>query len=705
MQERSQQPELPTAPGWRLAVDTGGTFTDVVAMDRNGRIVVHKLLSSPSDYSHAIVGGASKVLSDNDIPAAGVRLFVHATTVATNAILAHKGARTAVVTTRGFRDVLEMRRLSMPRLYDLNYAKPPPLAPRELRFEVDERVDHRGEVVRMLDEGSVAAVRDEMLSAGVESVAVALLHSYANPTHELRVAELLAEASDWGISTSSTILPQIEEYRRTSTATINAYVKPVVSRYLESLEQRLRPLGIEAQILVMQSNGGVMSADLAHEMPAMIVESGPAAGVVGAQKLAGSIGVPDLITFDMGGTTAKASLIERGGIMHTAEYEVGAGVSSSSILDLGRGYLLGVPAISIAEVGAGGGSVAWIDAGGVMQVGPHSAGARPGPVGYGLGGQDPTVTDANLILGYLNPSQLAGGGIQVDIELCRDVLTRKLARPLRMTLEEAALGVHRIANANMKKALRAVTVERGRDPSQFSMLAFGGSGPVHGATLAEELKIREVIVPSAAGLFSAFGLLFADLTHHVTQTYFHRLGDVDWAELARAVEQLRARASEVLAAQHAAGREVSIVVSGDVRYVGQTHELQVPLSEAADRLRDRDAVTRAFTDEYEIRYGHSLPGAELEVVNLRATATLPRAAEVEWPRFSHSDRSDDTRRCFFADEGFVTSAVIGRSALGAGPVPGPAVIEEYDSTTVVPPGWTAALDRHGNIRLRFKEEQ
>ncbi len=696
-----KQPNQPEGNPWRLAVDTGGTFTDLVMMDEAGTIAVHKVPSSPSDYARAIVEGAAHLLNKYQIASEDVLQLIHGTTVPTNAILEQKGARTALVTTRGFRDVLEIRRLSMPKLYDLGYVKPPPLVPRELRFEVAERLDHRGEVVLPVDEDSVSSVCTALRETGVESVAITLLHSYANPAHEKRVEDLLAAGGSWHISRSSRILPQIEEYRRASTTVINAYIKPVVSAYLQSLREKLAAAGINGQILVMQSNGGVMTAELASEMPVMIVESGPAAGVVGAAKLAETIGLSNLITFDMGGTTAKASLIEQGAVAQATEYEVGASVSSGTVLDLGRGYLLGVPSISIAEVGAGGGSLAWIDSGGVMQVGPGSAGASPGPICYGLGGEQPTVTDANMILGYLNPDELAGGGIKVDLERCRHFFSRNLAEPLGLSPEEAALGVHRIANANMQKTIRAVTVERGRNPAQFAMLAFGGSGPVHGATLASSLKIGEVIVPAAAGLFSALGLLFSDLSHHVTLTYFHKLGTLNWDGLGATVEDLRGEAAAILASEHIAPDQISVRVSADLRYVGQAHELQLTLSNAKGELIARSHLVAAFTERYRGRYGHALPDGDLEIVNLRAEARRSNPGTAEWPRLGDGrHKRSSSRRCYFADLGFVTTSILGRRDLSHDPRVGPLIIEEYDSTTVVPPGWIAQLDDHGNIRLQ-----
>jgi N-methylhydantoinase A len=685
----------------RIAADTGGTFTDLVMIDSTGCLTVRKILSTPPDYAQGIVAGTRQLLELNALDAHSVDQVVHGTTVATNTILEHKGARTALITTKGFRDVLELRRLSMPVLYDLTYVKPTPLVPRDLRFEVDERLGATGTVCQPLVEAEVQILIERLRDADVESVAVALLHSYANSAHEQAIEDLLRAAdAGWDISRSSEILPQIEEYKRTSTATINAYIKPVVRRYLASLERELAEMGLDCPILVMQSNGGVMTARQAQARPVTIVESGPAAGVVAAATLSRLIGEDDVITFDMGGTTAKAAMIEDGAVSRTLEYEIGAGLTSGTLLDLGRGYLLGVPAIQVAEVGAGGGSLAWIDAGGVMQVGPESAGASPGPVCYGNGGDRPTVTDANMVLGYLNPRSLAGGGIEVDLQRCQDVFARSVAQPLGFGLEEAALGVHRIANANMQKAIRAVTVERGRDPSRYSMLAFGGNGPVHGATLADALKIERVIVPPAAGLFSALGLLFADLTFESVRSVLEDLETLDWQALESTVAELRGGTTGELLAQRSTAGGIRVRVAADMRYRGQNHELQIPIADEDDRLVDLAELRRRFGDEYTLQYGHRLDDTEIEIVNLRAIARQIGASTQQWPRTDGGEPPPErSRQAYFADTGFVSTSVIARANLRGAGRGGPLIIEDYDTTTVVPPRWNAELDDYSNIVL------
>src|SRR5687767_2684513 len=423
---------------WRIGIDIGGTFTDIVVLGERGELVTAKVPSTPANYGDAIVAGLRALFADGVDPAQ-VGELIHGTTIATNTILEKKGARTGLLTTEGFRDVLEIRRLRMPRLYDLGYEKPPVLVERDRRLEVRERIDHRGEVVRPLDEAQAAAAIDALLATGVESVAVCLINAYASGRHEQRMKSLLRErAPALPVALSSEVLPEIREYERTSTTVVNAYVLPVVERYLRALEGSLRALGVRAPLLVMQSNGGTMGADAAVALPTHIIESGPAAGVVGARELAKALGLRDVLTFDMGGTTAKASIIEGGDVSRVPEMDVGAGINLGGRLLKGGGYHVRVPAIDIAEVGAGGGSLVWIDAGGGLRVGPESAGAVPGPVCYGTGGTVPTVTDANVVLGFLNPDHLVGGALRLDHEKAARALTDAIARPLGLEAAAAA---------------------------------------------------------------------------------------------------------------------------------------------------------------------------------------------------------------------------------------------------------------------------
>ena len=500
----------------------------MVALTEGGRAAVVKVASTPDDYGRGVLHGLAEALAELDLSAAGVAEIVHGFTVATNAILEGKGAEMALITTEGFRDVLEIARLRVPRLYDLAYRKPPPLVERRLRLEVRERVDARGRVVVPLDAGDVERAAAAVRGAGVSSVAVCLLHSYANPEHERRIGEALRAAlPDLDVSLSCELLPEAREYERTSTTVINGYVRPVVARYLQRLVAELRRAGTAAPVSVMQSNGGLMPVELAARKPMYCIESGPAAGVIGAAEIGARLGEADLISFDMGGTTAKASIVEGGRVLLASECEVGGGMNAGHRLLRGAGYVLRVPAIDIAEVSAGGGSIAWVDRAGGLQVGPRSAGAVPGPVCYGTGGTEPTVSDADVALGFLNPEHLLGGTFPIAAGRARTALRERLAAPAGLTETEAAWGVHTLANVKMGGALRAVSSERGRDPRRFAMIAFGGSGPVHAAGLAASLGIGRVIVPPSPGVFSAFGLLFAEVEHHFVQTLNQPLAALD----------------------------------------------------------------------------------------------------------------------------------------------------------------------------------
>src|SRR5712672_1734817 len=465
---------------YRVGVDIGGTFTDIVFLGEHGERLTKKVPSTVDNYATAIVNGIEELIREQGLDADIVELL-HGTTVASNAILELKGARTGLITTHGFRDVLEIRTLRMPRLYDLSWTKPPPLVERHLRVEVDERVNAKGEVERPLAEADVAAI------------AVCLIHSYANPVHEQLVKKVAARiAPSLTLCISSEVLPEIKEYERTSTTVINAYVRPVIERYLSSLTAELARIGVEAPLLLMQSNGGLTTARAAALTPGNIIESGPAAGVVGVQALARQIGIEKAISFDMGGTTAKASIVENGELTRALEYSVGGGVMIGSRLLSGAGYTLKVPAIDLAEVGAGGGSIIWIDAGGALQIGPQSAGASPGPACYDIGGTEPTLTDANVVIGYINPEHLVGGAVKLNAAKSHSAIDQRIARPLGMSLEAAAWGAYLIAASNMIRAIKAVSSERGRDPREYVLVAFGGNGPLFAAAMAQALQIRRV---------------------------------------------------------------------------------------------------------------------------------------------------------------------------------------------------------------------
>src|SRR5256885_787610 len=564
---------------FRAGVDIGGTFTDIVLLGDRGERYTKKVSSTVDDYARAITEGVAELLAEIGGEARGIAELLHGTTVASNAILEHKGAKTGLITTKGFRDVLEIRNLRMPRLYDMSWTKPPPLVPRRLRVEIDERVNAQGGIDRPLDEASVERAVRFLVDESIEAIAVCLLHSYLNPAHELRVKEIVSRlAPDVTLCVSAQVLPVINEYERSSTTVINGYVRPIVERYLNRLIGEVKRIGIDAPLLLMQSNGGLTTANAAAVTPMHIIESGPAAGVVGVQALTRLVGIDKAISFDMGGTTAKASLIENGELTRATEYQVGAGIVLGSRLLSGAGYTLKVPAIDLAEVGAGGGSILWIDAGGALRIGPHSAGAVPGPVCYDQGGTEPTVTDANVVLGYINPAQLVGGALKLNAAKARTVIADRIARSLGMSVEEAAYGAHLIAASNMIRALKAVSSERGRDPRDYALVAFGGNGPGFAAGVARELPIPPALVPPSAGVFSSFGLLYAEVEYYFTRTRKRLLRALDPAEAQDIIEGLEAEARARLSEDGFAPERIELRRSASLHYQGQSFELRVPLA-------------------------------------------------------------------------------------------------------------------------------
>jgi N-methylhydantoinase A len=695
------------ADSFRAGIDIGGTFTDIVVLADNGERYTRKIPSSVDDYARAIIDGLAALLDEIGAAPDAIAELLHGTTVASNAILEHNGARTGLITTRGFRDVLEIRNLRMPRLYDMSWTKPAPLVERRLRVEVDERINARGGIDRPLDEGSVERAVGFLVGEGVEAIAVCLLHSYLNPQHELRVKEIAARlAPQVALSVSAEVLPVINEYERTSTTVINAYVRPVVEHYLGRLGGGLRSAGVAAPLLLMQSNGGLTTAEAAAATPMHIIESGPAAGVVGAQALARRIGVKNVISFDMGGTTAKASLIEDGELTRAAEYQVGAGIVLGSRLLSGAGYTLKVPAIDLAEVGAGGGSILWIDSGGALRVGPHSAGASPGPVCYGEGGKDPTVTDANVVLGYLNPAHLVGGALRLDAEKASAAIAERIARPLGIGVAEAAYGAHLIAASNMIRALKAVSSERGRDPRQYALVAFGGNGPIFAAGMSGAMQMPLVLIPPSAGVFSAFGLLYAEVEYHFARTRKLLLRMAAAGELQAIVDALEAEARARLTADGFGPDRIEIRRAASLHYQGQSFELRVPL--ASGRL-DRAALTsleEAFGAEHERTYGHRAGAEEpVELVGIeivgRGISQAPRAGFAAAASLAPDVLiTEPHRSAYFGPEtGWRDAALFNRRDLRT-PRRGPCIVEEYDATCLVPPGWTADLDAYGDITMR-----
>ena len=677
----------------RVAVDIGGTFTDATLIDEaTGHVAIAKTLTTPADPSEGFMAAVERAVREAGVTARDVTFVVHATTVATNAIIEGKVARSGFVTTEGFRDLLEIGRQVRPTLYDPQFEKPRPLVPRDRAVGVVERLGPKGEVLTPLDERSVRDAAALLARERVESVAVCLLHAYVNPAHERRVGEILAEELPGvPVSLSSEVAPEFREYLRASTTVINAVVRPVVGRYLERIERRLAEAGIGAKLLVMQSSGGVFGADAAARRPVFMVESGPAAGVIAAAHLGAGIGRPDILSFDMGGTTAKVGLIRDGRPSVTKDYQVGAhagaGIGGMSL----AGYPVRTPVVDLVEIGAGGGSIAWVDSGGLLRVGPRSAGADPGPVCYRRGGVEPTVTDANVVLGRLNPSYFLGGELELDVDAARRAIEERCARPLGLSLVEAANGIVEIANAAMVNALHLISVQRGYDPRDFLLVAFGGAGPVHANALARDAEMPTVLVPRSPGIFSATGLLATDLKRDAARTIMRRLEELDPAELEHAFAELERAGAKELAAEGVAPDRIEFVRQLDLRYVGQSYELTVP---AGDDLPAR------FHAEHDRTYGFSAETEPVECVGVR----LQTVGRIAKPPLRTLERGDApppkaTRRVYFAEAGgYVDCAVHDRYALPAGArLAGPAVVEELDSTTIVHPSYTARVDDVGNI--------
>jgi N-methylhydantoinase A len=688
------------AKSYRLGVDVGGTFTDLVLVAPDGRALTRKVLSTTANYAEAIISGTTALLADAGLLPSVVGDVIHGTTVATNAILERRGARTGLITTAGFRDLLEIGRLRLARLYDLDFERPAPLVSRRLRLEVGERMSHLGEVVTALDRESVEQAVDRLAGDGVESIAICLLHAYANPAHEQVVGAIVRErAPSLALTLSSDILPEMREFERTSTAVTNAYVMPVMARYLEALERELGRVGLPGPLLVMQSNGGVMTAEHGRRRPVHVIESGPAAGVIATAALARRIGEGNVISIDMGGTTAKASVIEGFEIKRTGEFEIGGSMSQGSRLYKGSGYLLRVPAIDIAEVGAGGGSIVSVDGAGALHVGPRSAGAVPGPVCYGLGGTEATLTDANVCLGYLHPARLPSG-LVLHADQARRVVSEQVGAPLGLGLSEAAHGVYLLGCAGMARAVRAVTIERGRDPQEFTLIAFGGNGPLFAAEMARSLEIARVLVPPAPGVWSALGLLEAEMEHHLVRTFLRPLAGLEPRDLLEALASLEREAESLLSAQGYGADRVEIERSADLKYQGQSFELAVPLGPAAMGIDGISRLAEAFDKEHERTYGHKAEGDPIQIVNLRLTARVRRATDLRREaRFTPRPRArGGEREAYFGPgHGVIRTPVIGREDLDGRPRSGPLLIDEYDATTLVPPDCSAHLDAHGNI--------
>jgi N-methylhydantoinase A len=683
---------------WRVGVDSGGTFTDVCLFDEeDGRVEVWKVSSTPDDPSRGIAQGVEegmrRVAPDTgDRPGAPVAYFGHGTTVATNALIQHRGVRTGLVTTDGFRDLLEIGRQKRPDLYDMQADKPPVLVPRELRMEVPERLRHDGGVEIPLDEDRMRAAARALREAGVQAVAVSFLYGFVRPEHERRAVEILRqEMPDVFISAGHEIAPEFREYERLSTVVLNAYLGPVMRRYIGLLAPRLRELGMMATPHLTQSNGGVIGFPTAAEMPVRTVLSGPSTGVVGAQAIGALAGFDNIITFDMGGTSTDVALLQGGVCKLTSEAVV-------------HGYPIKAPMLDIHTVGAGGGSIAYVDAGGLLKAGPRSCGADPGPVCYNKGNTEPATTDANVVLQTLNPTHLLGGRMEIRQDLAREAIGR-LAQQLGLGVMETAQGILSVVIANMARAIRVISVQRGHDPRDFILMAFGGGGPLHAARLARELDIQRVLVPRNPGILCAMGLLLTDLRADFAATRLLPAVDDAVPEVAAAFEELAARAAAWFEGEHIAAEARRLTRTADMRYQGQNYELAVPLPGGPVTAATLRALVEGFAEAHRQRYGFVAEGEAVQIVTLRLEATgLVKKATLK----AHPDADPDAnaaitgrRPVWFPEAGdFMSTPIYSRDALQPGNrFTGPAIVEQMDTTTVVPPGMNAQVDRYLNLIL------
>jgi len=687
---------------WRVGVDIGGTFTDVALIDDvSGEIGVAKVLTTPRNLAEGVLSALELGMARCRVRRGEVGLLAHATTIVTNAILEAKGARAALVTTRGFRDVLELRRSARGDLYDLFQDAPATLIPRRRRFEITERIGADGAVVTPLAEDEIDALIDALKAARVESVAVSLLFSFLNPAHEARIgARLRAALPGMPVYLSCEVLPEIKEFERTSTTAVSAYVGPILASYLERLETATRHQGLPP-LYVMASNGGILEATEAVAMPAAAVESGPAAGVVAAALVARQIGRLDLLSFDMGGTTAKASLIRGGQYETTPEYEVGGGASSNRWMH-GTGHPIRVPVIDLAEVSAGGGSIAWVDRAGALRVGPKSAGADPGPACYGRGGSEPTVTDCNLLLGYLDKGSLLAGDLPIDHAAAAAAIEERLARPLNVDARTAAAAVIDVVNHAMAEALKVVSVQRGHDPRQFVIAAFGGAGPLHAAALADELGIAEIICPPIPGAFSALGLVGTDLKRDYVRTVYMTTATADPAALEAVFAALEAQGAAMLDRAGVARERRRFERAVDARYERQSYELAIPVPPRALDTAALTEIAEAFHARHRATYGHDNRGEPVQFVSARLTAVgaIPALIVRDRTAPAGTNAVKGAREIWFRQAGAIEAAVYDRRRMPAGLVAhGPAVIEALESTILVPPGWQARMNEDGFVLM------
>ncbi len=676
---------------YRIAIDIGGTFTDYVAMnEQTGELVVTKASSTPSNFADGVVNA----IENGGLSLEEASYVVHGSTIVINALTERKGAKTALVTTKGFRDALEIGRANRPDLYNYYYTKPKPFVPRRYRFEVEERLNKEGVVITPLNEAQVREIAQKCKQEKIEAVAVCLIHSYANSAHEERIKQIIEEeAPGLEVSISSEVIKEWREYERTNTTVFNAYVKPVTSRYLDTLKSRMKSKGLKAEPYAMQSNGGTATFEMAKINPINIIESGPVGGVIGANEIGKMMGEKNMITYDIGGTTAKTSLIHNNEVRITTDYRL-------EQTPIYAGYPVKAPIVDIIEIGAGGGSIAWIDSVGSLKVGPNSAGADPGPACYDKGGTEPTLTDANMIAGRIDPERFLGGRFKVNIKKSYEAI-RKISDYYKITPEEAARGIIRIANNNMMNSLKLVSVRRGYDPREFIMVAMGGNGAVHSTALGRELKVKKIVIPRYPAVFSAWGMLMTDSRQDFIQTKITKMCDQNMDTANDIYDDMIQKACDLYMSYGFKEEDIFVVKSADIRYIGQEHTVRTAVPSGNLKGEDIGIIRENFETLHEQYYAFKLPKAAIEFVNFNVTA-FGRVKKSEIKPYKILGCPEDAIRCRnvvdYDEDGKLDVPVYMREKLGNGSsINGPAIIEEETSVTVLYPDQKLYVDEFGNL--------
>lgn len=679
----------------RVATDIGGTFTDLVYVDESGFVGVAKSNTTPPNFEKGVLD----VIEKAGVKSEQLSMFIHGTTVIINALTERKGAKMGLITTEGFRDVLEIARGNRPDLFNVRYKKPEPFVERHLRLEVGERLNYKGEILSPLRREEIEECVTYFKKEGVEAIAVSYMHSYVNSAHEIETVKIIKELwPEVFVTASSDITKEWREYERTNTAVLNAYVQPAATTYIDKLDKELREQTEIDQRYIMQSNGGTTRFNSAKAAPINMVESGPVAGIFGAAVLGELIGEKNIIAFDIGGTTAKCSLIENGEVKVSTDYYIERDSRNA-------GYPIKAPVVDIVEIGNGGGSIAWIDDAGSLKVGPQSAGAMPGPVAYGLGGTEPTTTDANLLTGRLSPKNF---DYDVDMNNVKEAIQKKIGDHFGITAEEAALGIIRIANSNMLNALKLISIRKGHNPQDFTLLAFGGGGSMHAPALALELGVKKVIVPIASPVFSAWGMLMTDLRHDYIQTYIKRMNELSLAEMDAHWEEIEKHALTYYEDEGMAAGTIEFHRFADMRYLGQEHTVKVPVPNGKWTEEDKQAIIEKFHDLHEKNYTFKLVDSPTEIVNLHVTAfgKVPKPVIGKITREgSVEEAKKETRDVYFEQKGWINTPVYDRDKLPPNEViHGPAVVEEKAAVTVIYEGQQLHLDDFGNIIIEMEEK-